>query len=97
MVQLASDRKDEILVLQAENKQLREATGLLNSMILSGEKHSEKSKEIVKQALMEFGQKSKEEKLKETELEKAAKRCARTGNHKDLQKYLRLRRIYNGS
>jgi len=28
------------------------------------------------------------------ELEKAAKRCARTGNHKDLQKYLKARRNY---
>ena len=29
---------------------------------------------------------------KNDELEKAAKRCARTGNHKDLQDYLKLRR-----
>ena len=33
-------------------------------------------------------------KPKETELEKAVKRAARTGNRKDLQEYLRLRKIY---
>jgi hypothetical protein len=31
---------------------------------------------------------------KPTELEKAAKKAARTGTHKDLKEYLRLRRIY---
>ena len=36
------------------------------------------------------------EKPKESEPEKAAKRLARTGSHRDLKKYLRLRRIYNG-
>jgi len=34
------------------------------------------------------------EKPKKTELEKAAKKCVRTGNHKDLQAYLKLRKIY---
>ena len=33
-------------------------------------------------------------KSKEDELEKAAKRAARTGTRTDLQAYLRLRRIY---
>ncbi len=37
--------------LQAENKRLRDAVGLLNSMILGGEKHSEVSKKTVQQAL----------------------------------------------
>lgn len=31
---------------------------------------------------------------KQDELEKAAKRAARTGNRKDLQDYLKMRRIY---
>ena len=30
----------------------------------------------------------------ESELEEAAKKCARTGNRKDLQEYLKLRRNY---
>jgi len=34
------------------------------------------------------------EKPKPTELEKAAKRAARTGNLKDLQDYLKMRRNY---
>lgn len=33
-------------------KQLQEAVGLLNSMVLSGEEHSEVSRKIVQQALM---------------------------------------------
>ncbi len=31
---------------------------------------------------------------KKDEIEKAAKKCARTGELRDLRKYLRLRRIY---
>jgi len=33
-------------------------------------------------------------KHKESEPEKAARKCARTGNHKDLQRYLKLRRMH---
>ena len=32
--------------------------------------------------------------LKKGDLEKAAKKCARTGNRSDLQEYLKLRRDY---
>jgi len=31
---------------------------------------------------------------KKDEIEKAAKKCARTGNRRDLQKYLKLRRNF---
>lgn len=34
------------------------------------------------------------QKPKQTELEIACERAKRTGNHKDIQEYLRLRRIY---
>ena len=37
--------------LEGENKKQRYAIGLLNSMVLSGEEHSDESKKIVKQAL----------------------------------------------
>lgn len=37
--------------LEADNKRLKEAVGLLNSMVLSGEKHTETSKKVVDQAL----------------------------------------------
>lgn len=43
-----------------------------------------------KQALKESG--NSKEKPKETEVERLGKRVARTGNHKDLQKYLKARR-----
>ena len=36
---------------KAKNKILKEAVGLLNSMIIGGEKHSDKSKKVVNQAL----------------------------------------------
>ncbi len=37
--------------VEAKNKILKEAVGLLNSMIIGGEKHSDKSKKVVNQAL----------------------------------------------
>jgi len=37
--------------LEAENKRLKEAVGLLNSMVLSGERHSATSREVVERAL----------------------------------------------
>ena len=36
---------------QAENAKLKAAVGLLNSMVLSGERHSSVSKMVVKQVL----------------------------------------------
>ena len=44
---------EEHEALQAANTRLREAVGLLNSMVLSGENHSEQSKKVVEQALKE--------------------------------------------
>lgn len=47
----ANFSSERIEKLEAKNKKLREAVALLNSMILSGEYHSDKSREIVEQAL----------------------------------------------
>jgi len=51
-----------ILNMEAKNAELKKAVSLLNSMVLSGEKHSDASQKIVKQALKEnLNDKEKEE------------------------------------
>ena len=44
---------DERNKLKNENQKLREALALTNSMILSGERHSEESKLMIDSALLE--------------------------------------------
>lgn len=48
--QTAEDCIEDCAVVD-DNKYLREALALANSMILSGEQHSEESKDIIEQAL----------------------------------------------
>lgn len=52
--QAAEDCVEDCAVVD-DNKYLREAVSLLNSMILSGEEHTEESRKIVKQ-VMEGGE-----------------------------------------
>ena len=51
--QTADDCIEDCAVVD-DNKYLKEVVSLLNSMILSGEEHSDESKKIVKQVLEEY-------------------------------------------
>lgn len=42
---------DDFAALRASNERLREAVALLNSMVLSGESHSEHSRQVVRGAV----------------------------------------------
>jgi len=59
---------EALIKAQKERGRLRTAIGLLNSMVLCGEKHSDKSKQIVEQALSE-------EKQDGSHKSKGMKRC----------------------
>ena len=51
VVTMPDDAVAQIVGLQSENNRLRNAVALLNSMILSGEDHSEISRAVVRDAL----------------------------------------------